>query len=199
MRPDRFDSSTVRGTALCLLVAVIWTVAACSGEAGSESREPETVPRLVSAPLPPGLHKIFWNQTGLLLTEDEDTWVERLDRLCRASMELQEHPVVRDHDAAVALADEFIAMDGLRPDLAPEHREHVRSAAVTALWLMVIHPGVCWDKAPPEFLDAGWRHRPKPLQEHFGGVQLMTDEAQAQVIARFEQQQSDGARRGSGP
>ena len=95
---------------------------------------------------------------------------------------------MRDHDAAVALADEFIVTDGLRPDLDAEYREHVQNAAVTALWLMVTHPGVCWDNAPPEFLEAGWRHRPKPLQLNFEGVQLMTDEAQAQVIARFEQQ-----------
>ena len=178
----------MRGTALCLLVAMTWTIAACSGEIDNESREPEAVPRIVSAPLPPGLHEVFWNQTGLFLTEDEDIWVERLDRLCVASMELQEHPIVRDHDAAVALADEFIVMDGLRPDLDAEYREHVRTAAVTALWLMVTHPGVCWDKAPPEFLEAGWRHRPRPLQLNFDGVQLMTDEAQAQVMARFEQQ-----------
>ena len=103
-------------------------------------------------------------------------------------MELEEHPIVRDHDAAVVLADEFIVMDGLRPDLDAEYREHVQTAAVAALWLMVTHPGVCWDKAPPEFLDAGWRHRPKPLQLDLDGVQLMTDKAQAQVIARFEQQ-----------
>ena len=95
---------------------------------------------------------------------------------------------MRDHDAAVALADEFIVMDGLRPDLDAEHREAVRMAAVGALWLMMTHPGVCWDNAPPEFLEAGWRNRPKPRQSHFGGVQLMTDEAEAQVIARFEQQ-----------
>lgn len=187
MRPNRINSSAVRRPALCLLVAMIWTIAACSGETDSESREPETVSRIVSAPLPPGLHQIWWNQTGLLLTEDEGTWVERLDRVCRASMELQEQPIVRDHDAAVALADEFIVTDGLRPDLDAEYREHVQNAAVTALWLMVTHPGVCWDKAPPEFLEAGWRHRPKPLQLNFEGVQLMTDEAQAQVIARFEQ------------
>ena len=186
---NRVESSTIRRTALCLLVAVIWTIAACSGETDSESREPETVPRIVSVPLPPGLHEIWWNQTGLFLTEDEGTWVERLDRLCRASMELQEHPVVRDHDAAVSLADEFIVADGLRPDLDAEYREHVRIAAVTALWLMVTHPGVCWDNAPQEFLEAGWRNRPEPLQSNFDGVQLMTDEAQAQVVARFEQQQ----------
>ena len=104
-------------------------------------------------------------------------------------MELQEHPIVRDHDAAVALADEFIVADGLRPDLDAEYREHIQTAAVTVLWLMVTHPGVCWDKAPPEFLEAGWRHRPKPLQIGLDGVQLMTDEAQAQVMARYKQQQ----------
>lgn len=174
--------------ALCLCAAMTWTIAACSGETGSESREPETVSRIVSAPLPPGLHEIWWNQTGLLLTEDEGTWVERLDRVCRAAMELEEHPIVRDHDAAVALAEEFIVADGLRPDLDAEYREHVQMAAVSALWLMVTHPGVCWDNAPQEFLEAGWRHRPKPLQSHYVGVQRMTDEAQAQVIARFEQQ-----------
>lgn len=87
----------------------------------------------------------------------------------------------------MALADEFIVTDGLRPDLDAEYREHVRVAAVTALWLMVTHPGVCRDKAPPEFLEAGWRHPPKPLPLNFEGVQLMTDEAQAEVSARFEQ------------
>ena len=176
---------------MCLLVAVICPVPACSGEMDGESREPERVPRIVSAPLPPGLHEIYWNQTGLLLTGDEDTWVERLDRACRASMELREHPVVRDHDAAVALADEFIVTDGLRPDLDAEYREHVRMAAITALWLMVTHPGVCWDNAPQEFLEAGWRNRPEPLESHYVGVQRMTDEAQAQVMARFEQQRRD--------
>ena len=186
MRPNCIGSSAMRRTALCLLAAMIWTIPACSGETGGESREPETVPRIVSAPLPPGLHEIWWNQTGLVLTEDEDTWVERLDRVCRASMELQEQPVVRDHDAAVALADEFIVTDGLRPDLEAQYREHVRMAAVTALWLMVTHPGVCWDKAPQEFLEAGWRHRPQSLQLDFDEVQLMTDEAQAQVIARLK-------------
>ena len=96
---------------------------------------------------------------------------------------------MRDHDAAVALADEFIVADGLRPDLDAEYREHIQTAAVTVLWLMVTHPGVCWDKAPPAFLEAGWRHRPKPLQIGLDGVQLMTDEAQAQVMARYKQQQ----------
>lgn len=188
MRPNSIESSTVRGTALCVCAAMIWTIAACSGQTDSESREPETVPRIVSAPLPPGLWEIFWNQTGLLLTADEGIWVERLDRACRAAMELEERPVVRDHDAAVALADEFIVADGLRPDLDAEFREHVRMAAVGALWLMMIHPGVCWDNAPPEFLEAGWRNRPKPLQSNLAGVQLMTDEAEAQVIERFEQE-----------
>ena len=188
MRPNRIESSTMRGTALCLCAAMIWTIAGCSGETDSELREPETVPRIVSAPLPPGLRQVWWNQTGLLLTADEDTWVERLDRVCRASIELQEKPIVRDHDAAMALADEFIVADGLRPDLDAEYREHVHIAAVTALWLMVTHPGVCWDKAPPEFLEAGWRHRPEPSRLDFDEVQLMTDEAQAQVTARLEQQ-----------
>ena len=132
MRPNRIESSTMRRTALCLCAAMIWSISACSGGTGSESREPETMPRIVSAPLPPGLHEIWWNQTGLLLTVDEGVWVERLDRACRAAMELEEHPIVRDHDAAVALADEFIVADGLRPDLDTEYREHVRVAAVTA-------------------------------------------------------------------
>lgn len=189
MRPNRIGSSSMRRTALCLFAAMIWSVPACSGETGRESHEPTTVPRIVSAPLPPGLHEIWWNTTGLFLTEDEDTWIERLDRACRAAMELQEHPIVRDHDAAVALADEFIVADGLRPDLDAEYREHIQTAAVTVLWLMVTHPGVCWDKAPPEFLEAGWRHGPKPLQIGLDGVQLMTDEAQAQVMARYKQQQ----------
>ena len=187
MRPNRIESSTMIGTALCLLVTMAWITAACSGEIDGESRESETVPRMVSAPLPPGLHEIYWNQTGLLLTEDEDTWVERLDRACRASTELREYPIVRDHDVAVALADEFIVTDGLRPDLDAEHREHIRMTAVSALWLMVTHPGVCWDNAPQEFLEAGWRNRLKPLESHYGRVELMTDEAQAQVMARFEQ------------
>ena len=173
----------------CEQLGICPTVAlgAASGVSPPDAREPETMLGIVSAPLPPGLHQVWWNQTGLLLTEDEDIWVERLDRACRAAMELEEHSIVRDHDAAVALADEFIVTDGLRPDLDAEHREHVRMAAVGALWLMVTHPGVCWDNAPQEFLEAGWRNRPEPLQSPLDGVQLMTAEAQAQVTARFEQ------------
>ena len=104
-------------------------------------------------------------------------------------MELKERPIVEDHDAAVALAGEFIVADGLRPDLSPEHREGIQMAAVGALWLMMIQPGVCWDRAPAEFVKAGWRNHSEPLSSNYGGVQLMTDEAQAKVIARFEQQQ----------
>ena len=72
--------------------------------------------------------------------------------------------------------------------------EHVRMAAIGALWLMVTHPGVCWANVPQEFLEAGWRNRPEPLQSPLDGVQLMTDEAQARAEYR-----RPGGRRGLPP
>ena len=171
----------------CLLVGIMWVTAACGADTeGVPSIV--TPPSMVSAPLPPGIREIWWNQTGLLLTVDEDVWVDRLDRLCRTAVKSEKDSPAWNRDGALALADEFLAADGLRPDLQSDQRESIRWSASGTLWTMIVQPGVCWDRVPPNFLEAGWRgDRSVPPAQDVNVRQRMTDEAQAHVASRFEQ------------
>ena len=176
-------------------VAVALVAAACSGDAvgAGESQAVDEV--RVRPPLPWGVRDIWYHQTGLLLTVDEDVWADRLDRVCENALGADVDSPVWDRQAAQALGEEFAEADGLRPDLPPQWREQFLSGLSTTLWIMIVQrtgldgPNVCWDRVPPEFLDAGLRAGGSTG----GQTQLppefdtrMTDEALAAVKARFD-------------
>ncbi len=185
---------------LALSVAVVAVLAgACSGshvgggtpvgvEVEDAGQAAQAAGRLgVKPPLPPGTWEVWVNQTGLSLYRGEAEWADRLDRVCKSALGPDIDSPVWDRQAALALAEEFAVADGLRPDLPPESRQRFLQAAAGALWIMIVQragpdePGVCWDRAPQEFLDAGppsgggWGIPP-------GFDSHMTDEALAAVI-----------------
>ena len=67
-------------------VAVALLAAACSGDAvvAGDSQAVDEV--RVRPPLPWGVRDIWYHQTGLLLTVDEDVWADRLDRVCKTAL-----------------------------------------------------------------------------------------------------------------
>ena len=142
-------------------------------------------------PLPWGARDIWYNQTGLLLTVDEEVWADRLDRVCKTALGSDLDSPVWDRAAGLALAEEFADADGLRPDVPPDWREQFLRAAAGTLWMMIVQrtgldgPNVCWDRVPMEFIEAGLpstagQSRPPGFDSH------MTDEALAAVVARFD-------------
>ncbi|MYB27787.1 MAG: hypothetical protein F4X38_01480 [Acidimicrobiaceae bacterium] len=172
------------------VVALALLATGCSGEAGP-SHDLDAVDEVrVRPPLAWGVREIWYNQTGLLLTVDEEVWADRLDRICETALGPDLDSPVWDPEAALVLAEEFAAADGLRPDMPPEWREQFLRGASGTLWLMIVQrtgldgPNVCWDRVPREFLDAGpppfgGRGPPPGFDTH------MTDEALAAVTARF--------------
>ena len=145
----------------------------------------------VQPPLPWGARDIWYNQTGLLLTVDEEVWADRLDRVCKTALGPDLDSPVWDRAAGLALAEEFADADGLRPDAPPDWREQFLRAAAGTLWMMIVQrtgldgPNVCWDRVPMEFIEAGLpstsgQSRPPGFDSH------MTDEALAAVVARFD-------------
>lgn len=176
-------------------VAVALLASACSGDAvvAGESQAVDEV--RVRPPLPWGVRDIWYNQTGLLLTVDEEVWAGRLHRVCETALGADVDSPVWDREAAQALGEEFAEADGLRPDVPPEWREQFLSGLSTTLWIMIVQrtgldgPNVCWDRVPSEFLDAG----PHVGGSPGGSTQLppgfdthMTVEALAAVKARFD-------------
>ena len=145
----------------------------------------------VKPPLPWGVRDIWYNQTGLQLTVDEEVWADRLDRVCKAALGPDLDSPVWDQAAGLALAEEFVDADGLRPDVPPDWRERFLRGASATLWMMIVQrigldgPSVCWDRAPREFIAAGppsfgGQGQPPGFDTH------VTDEAQAAVKARFD-------------
>ena len=145
----------------------------------------------VKSPLPWAARDIWYNQTGLLLTVDEEVWADRLDRVCKTALGSDLDSPVWDRAAGLALAEEFADADGLRPDVPPDWREQFLRAASGTLWMMIVQrtgldgPNVCWDRVPIEFIEAGppstgGQSRPPGFDSH------MTDEALAVVVARFD-------------
>ena len=182
-------------------VAVALLAAACSGDAvvAGDSQAVDEV--RVRPPLPWGVRDIWYHQTGLLLTVDEDVWADRLDRVCKTALGAEVDSPVWDREAAQALGEEFAEADGLRPDLPPRWREQFLSGLSTTLWIMIVQrtgldgPNVCWDRVPPEFLDAGPRAGGSTSGSTGGSTQgqlppefgtHMTEEALAAVKARFD-------------
>ena len=92
----------------------------------------------VRPPLPRGARDIWYNQTGLLLTVDEEVWADRLDRVCKTALGPDLDSPVWDRAAGLALAEEFADADGLRPDVPPDWREQFVRAASGALWIMIV-------------------------------------------------------------
>ncbi len=115
----------------------------------------------VKPPLPPGTLDTWRNSTGLSLNMGEALWVDRLDRVCKAALGPDIDSPVWDHEAALALAEDFADEDGLRADLPPESHQQFLHAAAGALWIMIVQragpdaPSVCWDRVPAEFLETG--------------------------------------------
>ena len=145
----------------------------------------------VKPPLPLAARDIWYNQTGLLLTVDEEVWADRLDRVCKTALGSDLDSPVWDRAAGLALAEEFADADGLRPDVPPDWREQFLRAASGTLWMMIIQrtgldgPNVCWDRVPIEFIEAGppstgGQSQPPGFDTH------MTDVALEAVKARFE-------------
>ena len=141
-------------------------------------------------PLPPGVRALWFNETGLQLTVDEDVWADRLDRVCKTAAGPDLGSPVWDQDAALALAEEFAEADGLRPDLPPEFRREFLVSSARVLWQMIVHragpdgPSVCWEAVPEEFLAdvpplGDW----VPLPE--GYYTVMTDAAYYELSERF--------------
>ncbi|MYL10839.1 MAG: hypothetical protein F4010_01540 [Cenarchaeum sp. SB0669_bin_11] len=144
----------------------------------------------VKPPLPPATWDAWLNGTGLSLYAGEAAWADRLDRVCKTALGADLDSPVWDRDAALALAEEFVVADGLRPDLPPQSRQQLLHAAARALWIMVVQragpdePSVCWDRAPQEFLDAGPPGRAWSMPPGFDSH--MTDEALALAVERSE-------------
>ena len=145
----------------------------------------------VRPPLPWGARDIWYNQTGLLLTVDEEVWADRLDRVCKTALGPDVDSPVWDRAAGLALAEEFADADGPRPDVPPDWREQFLRGASGTLWMMIVQrtgldgPNVCWDRVPIDFIEAGppstaGQSRPPGFDSH------MTDEALAAVVARFD-------------
>ena len=145
----------------------------------------------VKPPLPWGVRDIWYHQTGLPLTVDEEVWADRLDRVCKMALGPDIDSPVWDREAALALGEEFADADGLRPDMPPDWREQFLRGAPVTLWLMIVQrtgldePSVCWDRVPREFIEAGpppsgGQGPPSGFDSH------MTDEALAAVKARFD-------------
>ena len=145
----------------------------------------------VKPPLPAGARETWYNQTGLLLTVDEEVWADRLDRVCKTALGPDLDSPVWDREVGLALAEEFADADGLRPDVPPDWREQFLRAASGALWMMIVQrpgldgPNVCWDRVPMEFIEAGppstaGQSRPPGFDTH------MTDEALAAAKPRFD-------------
>ena len=66
-------------------VVVALLVAACSGEADPSPESTAVDEAGVRPPLPWGVRDIWYNQTGLLLTVDEEVWADRLDLVCKTA------------------------------------------------------------------------------------------------------------------
>lgn len=178
------------------VAAVSLLAAACSGgsvnlDRGNGDMGADADAR-VTPPLPWGVREIWYNQTGLLLTVDEEVWADRLDKVCKTALGPDIDSPVWDREAAQALAEEFAVADGLRPDLPPESRQQLFHALASGtLWIMIVQragpdgPSACWDRVPREFLETkplgggGWSRPP-------GFETLMTEEALAAVQARFD-------------
>ena len=149
-------------------IALALLAAGCSGDA-EPSHDLGSVDEVrVRPPLPPGTWDVWRNQTGLSLYVGEAAWADRLDRLCKTALGPDLDSPVWDWEAGLALAEEFVDADGLRPDLPSEWRELYVRSAVTALWIMIVQkagpdePSVCWDQVPPEFLEKGPPAGPGP-------------------------------------
>ena len=146
----------------------------------------------VKPPLPPGTWDVWRNQTGLSLYMGEAVWADRLDRVCKTALGPDLDSPVWDWEAGLALAEEFVDADGLRPDLPTEWRERYLRGAVTTLWIMIVQSAgpdeasVCWDRVPREFLEKGPPAGPGPAPAAGTGLPPgfdthMTDEVVAQL------------------
>ena len=181
-----------RATLLVSLAAITLLAAGCSGQA-EPSRDLEAVDEVrVRPPLPPGTWDVWMNQTGLSLYAGEAVWADRLDRVCKTALGPDLESPVWDWEAGLALAEEFVNADGLRPDLPSEWREKYVRGAVTTLWIMIVQkagpdgPSVCWDQVPREFREKGPPVDPSPPPAVAAGLPPgfdthMTDEVWAQL------------------
>ncbi len=145
----------------------------------------------VRPPLPSRIRGAWTSRTGLVLNLYESDWADRLDRVCKTALGADIDAPVWDQEVALALADEFVTADGLRPDLAADVWESFRQNAARALWSMVVFgseeggPSVCWDSVPATFIQAG--PPPDGPSSFPAGLEpYMTADAQAQPAAAAE-------------